>query len=126
MGLAALAGCGGSGDATTGLPGEPVPGSELTAIVSNRTFAGLFDGVPYEEYYAPDGALRGRTNVENYTGSWEVVGDQVCFTYVINSGGPDVVDCYTVRRVGKDLYWINDEGENTGTAFIQEGNPKGL
>lgn len=105
--------------------GERVPPSELSAVVSDRTFTGSYEGVTYNEYYAADGTLRGEEAGETYSGTWAVVGDELCFTYPDEAGGEAQVDCYAVYRDGDEIAWVDREG-NVTAATWEEGNPQGL
>ena len=105
--------------------GERVPPSQLSAVVSDRTFTGSNDDVPYTEYYAADGTLRGEEGGETYSGTWAVVGDELCFTYPDEAGGETQVDCYAVYRDGDEIAWVDREG-NVTVATWEEGNPKDL
>lgn len=107
------------------IPGQRVAAADLPVVVTNRTFSGTFQGERYYEFYAADGTLRGESGGESYTGSWEVVGDELCFTYPDDAGGPDEVDCYAVYRQGQDITWVDGDGQIITTTF-QEGNPRGL
>lgn len=115
----------GSPSASVTAPGERVLFTDLAAVVSDRTFTGTFDGVPYAEYYAPNGTLRGEEDGEAYTGTWAVVGDELCFTYPDAAGGPAEVDCYEAYRDGEEITWVDREG-NVTAATWEEGNPRGL
>lgn len=101
--------------------GEKVPAADLPALVKDRTYSGLFNGKPYKEYYAPDGSLRGTSEGEAYTGSWKVVGEQVCFTY----SSQNTTDCYDVFKNGEEMSWIGPGGTLEETTVV-EGNPDGL
>ena len=144
-GIALLAGCGGSSEESAEsatpsakassasasavpsmpAPGDPIATADLPELVSDRTFSGSFAGEPYDEYYAADGTLRGTSAGESYTGSWEVVGDELCFTYPDTAGGEAEVDCYTAYRDGNKIVWMDSEG-NVLTTTYQAGNPLGL
>lgn len=145
MGVALFAGCGssssddsqsasttspsaiasGSASASPKVAGEQVSPADLPVVVADRTFAGTYEGERYYEYYTPDGALRGESGGERYTGTWEAVGDELCFTYFATTGSPDEMDCYKVFRQGQDITWVGTDGEVITTTF-EEGNPRGL
>ena len=118
-----------SAEATTTAPaakpaGDKVAPADLPAVVANRTYRGVADGKPYAEYYATDGSVRGKTDGEPYSGSWKVVGEQLCFTYP-QPGKEDEVDCYSVFKAGDTLTWIDSDGAVAETTFV-EGNPDNL
>lgn len=113
--------------------GEKVGAADLPAIVSDRTYRGSDDGEPYSEYYAADGTLRGTSGGEAYAGSWEVVGEQLCFTYPETSSGDGVVpsegagttECYTVFKNGDALTWVTPDGQIVEATYV-DGNPDNL
>jgi uncharacterized protein YceK len=111
--------------ATTAKPaGEKVGAADLPGTVSNRTFRGKDDaGQPYSEYYGADGTLRGTSGGEAYSGSWEVVGEQLCFTYP--DGGTSETECYAVFKDGDVLTWLTTDGQIVEATFV-EGNPDNL
>lgn len=104
--------------------GDKVAPADLPAIIANRTYRGVTDGKPYAEYYTTDGSVRGKTDGESYTGSWKVVGEQLCFTYP-QPGKEDEVDCYSVFKNGDTSTWIGSDGAAVETTYV-EGNPDGL
>jgi uncharacterized protein YceK len=111
--------------ATSAKPaGEKVGAADLPGTVSNRTFRGKDDaGQPYSEYYGADGTLRGTSGGEAYSGSWEVVGEQLCFTYP--DGGTSETECYAVFKDGDVLTWLTTDGQIVEATFV-EGNPDNL
>ena len=115
--------------ATTSAPavkpaGDKVAAADLPAVVANRTYRGESDGKPYAEYYAPDGSVRAKSGSEPYTGSWKVVGEELCFTYP-KQGSESEVDCYSVFKDGDALTWIGADGAVVKTTYV-EGNPDNL
>ena len=104
--------------------GDKVAPADLPAVVANRTYRGMSDGQPYAEYYAADGSVRGKTGGEPYTGSWKVVGEQLCFTYP-KPGKADEVDCYSVYKNGDAMTWTDSDGALVETTYV-EGNPDNL
>lgn len=120
-----------SGAATTTSPaakpaGDKVASADLPAIVSDRTFSGDDEGKSYSEYYAPDGTLRGKSGTETYSGSWKVVGEQLCFTYPNKGDKTDSeTDCYAVFKNGDAISWVDEDGKLVEATFA-EGNPNGL
>lgn len=101
--------------------GEKVAVADLPAVVTDRTYRGEYEGKPYVEYYAPDGSMRGKLADEAYTGSWKVVGEQLCFTYPKD----DQTDCYDVFKNGEAFTWVGPDGKVVETTFV-EGNPDQL
>ncbi|MDA0250019.1 MAG: hypothetical protein O2892_00890 [Actinomycetota bacterium] len=113
-----------STSAPAGSPeGVKVSAADLPAIVANRTYRGSSDGMPYSEYYAADGSLRGISDGEAYSGSWKVVEDKLCFTYP--TADASEIECYAVFKKGDSLTWIDSNGRVVQTSYV-EGNPDGL
>ena len=96
--------------------------ADLPGVVSNRTFRGVDGQSQYSEYYAPDGTLRGKSGTETYSGSWKVVGEQLCFNY---PGNANETDCYAVFKNGDVITWVDANGELVEATYV-EGNPDGL
>lgn len=105
--------------------GDKVGAADLPAIVSDRTFRGADEGETYTEYYAPDGSLRGKSASQNYTGSWKVVGEQLCFTYTYPDKTDTETDCYAVFKNGDVVTWVDEDGQLVEGDII-EGNADGL
>lgn len=110
--------------AATNPAGQKIAPADLPAVVANRTYRGEFDGEPYAEYYAADGTLRGKQGTETYTGSWKVVGEQLCFSYPKPAADAEV-DCYDVLQNGDAVTWVDSDGAVVATVFV-EGNPDNL
>lgn len=104
--------------------GDKVASADLPAVVADRTYRGVEEGKPYAEYYAPDGSLRGKADGAAYTGSWKVVGEQLCFTYP-KEGSDSEVDCYAVFKNGDAVSWVDSDGKIVEATFV-EGNPDKL
>ena len=93
-----------SGDAIrAAIPGNTVQGS----MTASGTYA---------EFYAPDGVIKGA----DYTGTWAVEGDRMCFDY-----GDDPATCWNVRIAGSSVTWVTGATEE-GTGTILPGNPNGF
>ena len=123
--------------------GTPVPGADLAALVSDRTFTGTENKGSYTEYYAPDGTLRGVQDDEQYSGTWSVQGNELCFTYSNSTdagASPDASaaipsdavptetasnDCYEPTSDGTTVFWYQGD-DLTGTATYVDGNPNNL
>lgn len=104
--------------------GDKVGPADLPAIVANRTYRGESEGMPYAEYYGPDGSLRGKSGAEAYAGSWKVVGEQLCFTYP-EAGSDSETECYAVFKNGDTISWVDSEGKIVEATYV-EGNPDNL
>tara|TARA_B100001079_G_scaffold254075_1_gene248548 strand:+ start:113 stop:628 length:516 start_codon:yes stop_codon:yes gene_type:complete len=81
-------------------------------IIDHTVTGSMTTGGNYGEYYAPNG----RILASDYTGSWTIEDDQLCFDY------GDGIDCYVVAMDGLDVVWYL-EGEKVGTGSLQQGNP---
>lgn len=88
-------------------------GAEITAAITDNTVQGsMLEAGAYTEFYAADGTIKGK----DYTGTWAVSGDTMCFSY------GDAPDCWNVRLKGEAVTWVQD-GEDGGTGTIVKGNP---
>lgn len=134
-------------NASSVISGSPVPGADLAVLVSDRTFTGTENEASYTEYYAPDGTLRGIQDDEEYSGTWSVQGNEICFTYsnstvtgTSDGASPgastaipsDAVptetaanDCFEPTSNGTTVYWYQGD-DLTGTSTYVQGNPNNL
>ena len=65
-------------------------GDQIRAAIAGSTVQGNMDASgPYAEYYAPDGAIKGK----DYAGQWSIEGDAMCFAY---QGTPK--ECWNVEN----------------------------
>ncbi len=88
-------------------------GAEITTAISGNTVQGNMTAAgAYTEFYAVDGTIKGA----DYTGTWTVEGDTMCFTY------GDAPDCWNVRIAGEAVTWVQN-GVDGGTGTIVPGNP---
>ena len=88
-------------------------GEEIRAAVSDATISGNMDSSgAYAEFYQADGTIKGK----DYTGSWTIEGNAMCFVY---QGTPK--DCYEVEVNGDQVRWLK-EGKSLGTGTIVKGN----
>ena len=91
-------------------------GAEISAAISGNTVQGNMSASgAYTEFYAADGTIKGK----DYTGTWTVDGDKMCFNY------GDAPDCWNVRIAGASVIWVQD-GVDGGTGTIVAGNPNGF
>jgi|LakMenEpi03Aug12_release.lakeMendotaPanAssembly.Ray.scaffolds.fasta_scaffold52861_4 hypothetical protein len=88
-------------------------GDQIVAAIGGNTVQGnmLATGA-YTEFYQTDGTIRGA----DYTGTWSVRDDQMCFDY------GEGADCWSVRIEGEAVTWVKD-GTDAGTGTIVTGNP---
>ena len=91
-------------------------GAAISGAISGNTIRGsMVASGGFEEYYAPDGQVRG----PDYAGSWHVQGNRLCLAY---DGDPP--NCWAVQINGSSVLWIGASGEE-GTGTILTGNPRG-
>jgi len=92
-------------------------GDQIRAAIAGNTVQGNMDASgPYAEFYAADGAIKGK----DYTGQWSVEGDAMCFVY---QDTPKM--CWNVEINGDQLRWIQN-GASQGTGTIVHGNANGF
>ena len=92
-------------------------GDQIRSAISDTTVTGNMDASgPYAEFYQADGAIKGK----DYTGTWTIVDDTMCFAY------PDTpTACYAVEVEGDQVRWLKD-GKSLGTGTIVKGNTNGF
>ena len=89
-------------------------GDAITATIAGNTVTGsMSDASGYTEFYTADGTIKGK----DYTGTWTVEADKMCFVY-----GTDPATCFGVKIAGDQVTWVNDTSD-AGTGTIQPGNP---
>lgn len=87
--------------------------AEITAAISGNTVQGsMVEAGAYTEFYDVDGTIKGA----DYTGTWSVEADQMCFAY------GEEPDCWSVSIEGDMVSWIKD-GNVDGTGTLLPGNP---
>lgn len=92
---------------------ELAKGADITAAIAGNTVQGsMLASGAYTEFYAADGTIKGA----DYTGTWSVEGDKMCFNY------GETPDCWNVRIDGEAVTWVQD-GVDDGTGTIVKGNP---
>ena len=98
---------------------KPLTGPEIAILISGNTVVGtMAAGGPYEEFYLPDGTLRG----SNYEGKWAVTGDTLCFVY--DETTPQ--QCWGASMTPSgELLWLKN-GVVDGNGMVQPGNPSQL
>ncbi|MFM8746549.1 MAG: hypothetical protein ACKOED_07785 [Aestuariivirga sp.] len=102
-------GAGGGGAASATASGEEI----AAALAGNTVKGSMTESGAYEEFYAPDGAIKG----EDFSGTWRIDGDSICIKY-----DDDPEACWEVKLDGGEVTWL-DDGEEQGTGVIVEGNP---
>lgn len=95
---------------------ELASGDEIMSTISGNTVqGGMADSSAYTEFYDADGTIKGA----NYTGTWTIEADTMCFEY------GEGQTCWGVTIDGDAVTWMNgDVAEGTGTVI--SGNPNGF
>jgi hypothetical protein len=83
------------------------------AVSGNTVQGSMTASGAYTEFYAADGVIKGK----DYTGTWTVDADKMCFAY-----GTDPATCYGVKVAGDQITWVGASGDE-GTGTILPGNP---
>ncbi|MBZ8119229.1 hypothetical protein KUD11_11300 [Roseovarius sp. LXJ103] len=92
---------------------DAATGEEIMAAISGNTVQGsMVESGAYTEFYDADGTIKGA----DYTGTWSVENDQMCFAY------GEAPACWSVHIEGDMVTWIND-GNEDGTGTLVPGNP---
>ncbi|MGI9415160.1 MAG: hypothetical protein ACR2PM_15905 [Hyphomicrobiales bacterium] len=89
--------------------------AEITAAVSDHTYQGSMStpASTFAEYYAPDGAIRGK----GYTGKWRAEDGSMCFQY-----GDKAERCFGIELQGPSMVMFKD-GKIDGNGMLISGNP---
>lgn len=96
---------------------ELASGAKIKSAMSGNTVQGSMQASgAYTEFYAGDGTIKGA----DYTGSWSISGDQMCFVY-----NDDPALCWGVRIDGRQITWVGANGDE-GTGNLLGGNPNGF
>jgi hypothetical protein len=98
--------------------------TEIRSAVAGNTIAGEEDGVPFVEYFAPDGRILGENREGRYKGNWQVSKNRMCVAYDEDDGKSSAWDCSHIGLDGSRLSWTQD-GE-TSYSTIAAGNSHGL
>lgn len=96
---------------------------EIRSVFSGNTVSGQEDGVPYVEYFTPDGRILGENRDGRYKGYWQISKNRMCLAYDEDEGKKGW-ECSHVGLEGARLSWTED-GETTYST-IAAGNPHGL
>jgi hypothetical protein len=83
------------------------------AIAGNTVQGSMTTSGAYTEFYAADGVIKGA----DYTGTWTVEADKMCFAY-----GTDPATCFGVKIAADQVTWVGATGDE-GTGTILPGNP---
>ena len=93
---------------------DAATGDAIRAAISGNTVQGaMSDATAYTEFYEARVLIKGK----DYTGTWTIDGDRMCFSY-----GTDAATCFGVRIAADQVTWLKD-GAETGTGTILAGNP---
>ncbi len=87
--------------------------SIMAAISGNTVQGSMTTSGAYTEFYAADGVIKGK----DYTGTWTVDADKMCFAY-----GTDPATCFGLKIAGDQVTWVGATGDE-GTGTILPGNP---
>lgn len=92
-------------------------GDAIRSAIAGNTVAGSMSASgAYTEFYGADGSIRAK----DYSGTWSIEGDQMCFSY-----GTDPATCFGVEISGNSVTWLGESGPE-GTGTVAPGNPGGL
>ena len=95
-------------------------------IVGNTMTGQAKDGCDYAEYYAPDGAIHGRSEKGGaYEARWWLRKEDnlMCFKY---GDGPFDAGCTRLSLTGDKVEFVLMDGTVEGSATLLSGNPKSL
>lgn len=84
-----------------------------TALTGNTVMGSMAASGAYTELYAADGTIR----AVDYSASWAIVDNAMCFVY-----GESPAICWNVRLQGDQVTWVF-KGDVEGTGTILQGNP---
>jgi len=102
---------------------SPLSGDEVRDRIAGNTLMITTSNLkPASGFFESDGSVRGKVDQEEFTGSWEIKGDKLCFDLSINEY--DI--CRTVVERGPNLDLFSEEGEPAGRIVIKDGNPDGF
>ena len=97
-------------------------GLEAWNALVGKTISGKNDdGLPFFEYYLPDGTLKQLDDTDISTGTWSIKKGQVCFDYSYS----DEESCYSVVVDGTVATFTDTDGNGKRYEILQ-GNPKRL
>jgi hypothetical protein len=105
--------------------GGDLTSEQLRELFVGKTFTGLMGtGMPFSEYYAPDGRILGHNDHVPVTdGCWEIVGGEMCYSYGVK---PDRrTYCWAFRKRGQTIAIVHRERGVEGLGRMEEGNGKG-
>ncbi len=83
------------------------------ALAGNTVMGSMAASRAYAEFYAADGTIR----AADYSASWAIADNAMCFTY-----GEGAAICWNVRLLGDSVTWVSN-GNVEGTGTILQGNP---
>jgi hypothetical protein len=98
--------------------------ADIQRIFSGNTVSGEEKGVPYVEYFAPDGRIVGENRDGRYKGYWRIHNKRMCLAYDDDEDKSSGWECSQVGVDGSRLSWT-DDGETTYST-IEPGNSHGL
>jgi hypothetical protein len=84
-----------------------------STLIGNTVQGAMADGEAYVEFYAADGTIKSA----DYTGTWTLEGDKMCFAY------GEAPECFSVGLNGDQVTWLDDAMASAGTGTLLPGNP---
>ncbi len=100
---------------------------EIGQQIIGNTLIGSYDGAPYAEYYAADGAIRGSVESGRYEGQWWLRDDHtMCFKYGEAVDGYWQGGCVLLSLEGDTVNFYRLDGSVEEPAKLLPGNPNGL
>ena len=100
-------------------------GEEIRAGIIGNTITGADEHGSFSEFLDRNGAIRGVSGSDRFTGVWRIKGDQIC----IRRYDPDANewDCNSVTFDNGNIFWTDQPDEDDPVdASLVAGNPNGL
>ncbi len=96
--------------------------AQIRDLVAGNTISVVTKSLaPAEGYMDPDGAIRGQRNGADFTGSWAIKDNRLCF----DLPGNDFDICRTVAKDGDEVLMFDESGSPAGRLTVEAGNPNG-
>jgi len=93
-------------------------GAQIRQLLIGKTLSGVDKGESYSESLNPDGTIAGHSASGDYSGKWQITGNQICFFYE-GETEPGKWDCTGARLQGTQVTW--DDG-TTATVNVGRGS----
>lgn len=79
-------------------------GAEIDVLLSGNTAVGVWDGIAYRQYFAPDGStIFAQPNARSTWGQWRIDGEEY---QSIWPGDPDWEGWFVMEYAG-EWYWVS-------------------